>query len=80
MVVLVDRLMFENIVFPPTFKFPPIPIPPDTTRAPVVVLVDGRLLPIHILPILVVIPPTYKFPPIPAPPFTMSAPVLVLVV
>jgi hypothetical protein len=26
---------------PPTFRLPDIPTPPDTTRAPVVVLVDG---------------------------------------
>ena len=38
------------VMFPLTFKAPPIPIPPDTTKAPVVILVEAAVLEIVTTP------------------------------
>jgi hypothetical protein len=54
-------------ILPPTYKLPPIPTPPATVNAPVVVLVAGVVL-------TLVSPFTYKLPPIPTPPVTVRAP------
>ena len=81
-------------IFPLTYKLPPIPAPPVTTNAPVVVETDWVLFDIKnvlVVPVLepvpvptctpfwYIFPLTYKLPPMPAPPVTTNAPVLVLV-
>ena len=55
------------------YKLPPIPTPPVTCNAPVVVLVEGTTLE------MVAVDPIYNVLPIPTPPATCSTPVLVLV-
>jgi hypothetical protein len=60
------------VVLPATLRFPPMPTPPATTNAPVVVEVL-----ISVLKNLTN-SPTCKFLPIPAPPATVNAPVSVL--
>ena len=76
----------------PTYKLPPIPTPPATVSAPVIVDVAIVVLVIVNIPpnVLVtpatsptrnlpkIVPPTYKLPPIPTPPATTSAPVVEL--
>jgi hypothetical protein len=80
----------EEDILPPVNKAPDIPAPPDTTRAPVVVLVDVAVLLAIKLPVLTfavafkvsdedILPPVNKAPDIPAPPETTRAPVVVLV-
>ena len=79
-------------IFPLTYKLPPIPAPPVTTNAPVVVETDWVLFDIKnvlVVPVLepvpvptctpfwYIFPLTYKLPPIPAPPVTTNAPVVV---
>ena len=61
-------VILPNEAAPATFKLPPIPSPPVTTTAPVMVLVDWVLL------LIEVIPATFTLPPIPAPPLTIRAP------
>ena len=68
----------DKPIFPPTFKFFPIPTPPSTTNAPVLVLVDCAVPPIYAVPpttilsiiifLIVAVPSTVTFPHIPASP------------
>ena len=63
----------------PTYKLPPIPTPPRTCKAPVVVEVDCVVPKITSLLVTVELPPTTKLPPIPTPPNgTVRAPVAVV--
>jgi hypothetical protein len=62
-----------DVIVPPTFKFPPIPTPPDTTNAPVTVFVDYVEFRALKMPPMLVEPYTA------APPKTRKAPVLVFV-
>ena len=83
---------FSAIISPPTYKFPPIPTPPATVKAPVVVEDELLISLISTTPNVLVpvtpnvpeattllpdMPLTYKFPLIPTPPATINAPVLV---
>ena len=62
---------------PPTFRFPDIPTPPDTTRAPVVVLVDGVVFVSEVtVDIIVLALPTLTRSTPPVDILTLSAPVL----
>ena len=57
------------------FKFPPIPTPPDTTRAPFTELSLSVVFVIFITPDKLESVP-YKVPRIPTPPCTENAPVV----
>ena len=69
---------------PPTYNAPPMPAPPTTVKAPLLVLVlavdavaarDAG----EKVPATLTLPPTYSAPAMPTPPPTMTAPVVVLV-
>ena len=59
-------------MFPPTFNAPPIPTPPSTTNAPLLVDVESTVL------IMCPVPPIFIFFSIPTPPSITKAPVLTL--
>ena len=63
-------------VFPPTFKFSPIPAPPVTFKAPEVVDVDVVFALIVVAPVMVAVKPTFNSLAIPTPPLTINAPVV----
>ena len=63
----------------PTYSAPPMPTPPTTFNAPVVVLVAEVVdvkstRPVATMLVPVMSPPTFKFLPIPTPPATVKAP------
>jgi hypothetical protein len=55
-------------ILPPRYKSPPIPTPPATTNAPVVVLVDEAVLPIVAVPVIVAVVLEIKLAPVMDPP------------
>jgi hypothetical protein len=67
------------VTVPPTEIFLATPTPPETTNAPVEVLVDSVVFVMLVAPVSVVAPPTLSLPPTPTPPETTKAPVEVLV-
>ena len=81
----------ETSTVPPIFTAPPIPVPPETTNAPVLVVVDAvefkifkvpdmNVFPlISISPAAVIVPAIFNEPPIPTPPVTTKAPFVVFV-
>jgi len=94
-VVVPEMVKFPPIVvFPPTYKLPATPVPPDTIRAPVLVLLLAVLLATDVIPddvnvpLMLVfpeasVPDVLKFPAVtcpvtPTPPATVRAPVLVV--
>ena len=71
-----DKVLNPTIL-PPTYKLPPIPVPPTTCKAPVVVFDAAVMLVIVVMPAIFAPPPILIFSPIPTPPYTTTAPVLV---
>ena len=66
--VLEIRLTVENDIAPPTYKFPPSPMPPDTVNAPVFVEVEAVAL------LIIVVPVTLKLPATPRTPLNAALP------
>ena len=64
-------------VAPPTFKLRPIPTPPATCSAPLLVDVELVTLVTVVMPAVAIPPPTFTFSPTPNPPATVNAPELV---
>ena len=50
---LVINTLPTTTKLPPTYRFPPMPTPPGTTNAPVVVLVEGVVFVMFKLPICI---------------------------